>query len=139
MVRRVASRSRWSVADGSGHVQQHPADRFRYQPVHFQVIPKTKPVKGVRMRTLVVFISGIVIGSVIQIAGAQRPASQPNVRLNHVAISVPDMNEALKYYGDKLGFHEVVRNTNQQGQLQSAYIQISRDTFIELQQSNAQR
>jgi catechol 2,3-dioxygenase-like lactoylglutathione lyase family enzyme len=49
------------------------------------------------------------------------------------------MAEALKWYGDKLGFHEVVRNTNAQGQLQSAYIQISRDTFIELQQSNAQR
>jgi len=61
------------------------------------------------------------------------------VRLNHVAISVPDVGDALKYYGEKLGFREVVRNTSPQGQLMSAYIQVSRDTFIELQQANAQR
>jgi catechol 2,3-dioxygenase-like lactoylglutathione lyase family enzyme len=47
--------------------------------------------------------------------------------------------QALTWYGEKLGFHEVVRNANQQGQLMAAYIQVSRDTFIELQQSNAQR
>jgi len=61
------------------------------------------------------------------------------VRLNHVAISVPDVAQALTWYGEKLGFREVVRNTNQQGQLMAAYIQVSRDTFIELQQANAQR
>ena len=90
------------------------------------------------MRGFLLFVAGIVVGTAIQTA-AQSPASQPAVRLNHVAISVPDMAQALTWYGEKLGFHEVVRNTNQQGQLMSAYIQVSRDTFIELQQSNAQR
>ena len=91
------------------------------------------------MRGVLLFVAGIVVGTVIQTTNAQAPAGQPAVRLNHVAISVADMNEALKFYGEKLGIHEVVRNVNQQGQLMSAYIQVSKDTFIELQQSNAQR
>jgi len=52
---------------------------------------------------------------------------------------VPDVAQALSYYNEKLGFREVVRNTSPQGQLASVYIQISRDTFIELQAANAQR
>ena len=91
------------------------------------------------MRGVFLFVAGIIVGAAIQTTGAQGPAAQPPVRLNHVTISVPDVAQALTWYGDKLGFREVVRNTNQQGQLMSAYIQVSRDSFIELQQSNAQR
>src|SRR5437016_12066181 len=97
-----------------------------------------RPIKEVSMRGFVLFVAGILVGTAIQ-TSAQGPASQLAVRLNHVAISVPDVAQALKWYGEKLGFHEVVRNTNQQGQLMAAYIQVSRDTFIELQQANAQR
>lgn len=91
------------------------------------------------MRSVFLFVAGILVGTVIQTAIAQNPSGVANVRLNHVAISVPDITQALTWYGDKLGFHEVVKNTNQQGQVTSAYIQVSRDTFIELQQANAQR
>ena len=91
------------------------------------------------MRGFFLFVAGILVGTVIQTTVAQSPAAQPAVRLNHVAISVPDVAQALTWYGEKLGFREVVRNTNPQGQLMAAYIQVSRDTFIELQQANAQR
>ena len=91
------------------------------------------------MRGFFLFVAGILVGTAIQTTIAQSPPGQPAVRLNHVAISVPEVAEALTWYGGKLGFREVVRNTNQQGQLMSAYIQVSRDTFIELQQSNPQR
>src|SRR5262245_8154403 len=91
------------------------------------------------MRGIVLFVAGILVGTAIQSTGAQSPPNQPPVRLNHVAISVPDVAQALTWYGEKLGFREVVRNTNPQGQLMAAYIQVSRDTFIELQQSNPQR
>lgn len=87
------------------------------------------------MRSVVIFIAGILVGAAIQTTGAQTPANQPDVRLNHVAISVKDLQDALKFYGEKLGFREVVRNPNGQ----SAYIQISRDTFLELQQANNDR
>lgn len=91
------------------------------------------------MRGLMLLVVGIFIGTFIQSGAAQGPSSQPNVRLNHVAISVPNINEALVWYRDTMGFREVIRNANAAGELQSAYIQVSRDTFVELQQSNAER
>ena len=82
------------------------------------------------MRSVVVFVAGILVGTVIQTTGAQTPPNQPTVRLNHVALAVKDLPDALKFYGEKLGFREVVKNPNGM----SAYIQVSRDTFLELQQ-----
>jgi catechol 2,3-dioxygenase-like lactoylglutathione lyase family enzyme len=84
------------------------------------------------MRVIVVFVAGIVVGTAIQSAVAQGRVAR--VRLNHVAISVKDVPEAVKFYGEKLGFGEVVRNPNGR----SAYIQVSRDTFLELQQATEQ-
>ncbi len=91
------------------------------------------------MRSLLLFVAGILVGAAMQTAAGQTPSSPPPVRLNHVAISVPDVGAAIAYYSDKLGFREVVRNTNPQGQLVAAYLQVSRDTFLELQAANAQR
>ena len=49
------------------------------------------------MRGLMLLIGGIVIGIVIGTTTSAPLAqgAQPNVRLNHVAISVPNINEAL--------------------------------------------
>jgi len=85
------------------------------------------------MRTVVVLAVGILAGSAIQSTVAQ--SSRPNVRINHVGLSVTDLAAALKFYQEKLGFNEVIRNPNGM----SAYIQVSRDTFIELQVANAER
>ena len=81
------------------------------------------------MRIVLVFAVGILVGTGLQTAVAQSP--RPNLRLNHVGISVKDLPAALKFYQEKLGFNEVVRNPNGM----SAYIQVSRDTFLELQAS----
>jgi catechol 2,3-dioxygenase-like lactoylglutathione lyase family enzyme len=86
------------------------------------------------MRMFMMFVAGVLVGAAMQTTGAQAPAN-PSVRINHVALSVKDLGEAVKFYGEKLGFREVVRNPNGQ----SAYIQVSRDTFLELQQANEQR
>jgi catechol 2,3-dioxygenase-like lactoylglutathione lyase family enzyme len=91
------------------------------------------------MRGVVLFVAGILVGTAMQSTSAQNKPAPPAVRLNHVAISVPSVADAITYYGDTLGFREVIRNANPQGQLMAAYLQVSRDTFIELQQANAQR
>src|SRR5262249_30868127 len=87
------------------------------------------------MRTAIVFVVGVLVGAAIQTPRAQTPPNQPAVRLNHVALSVKDLPDALKFYGEKLGFREVVRNPNGM----SAYIQVSKDTFLELQQVGEDR
>ena len=85
------------------------------------------------MRIVLVFVVGILVGTAIQTAVAQ--SARPNVRLNHIGISVKDLAGAVQFYQEKLGFNEVVRNPNGM----SAYIQVSRDTFLELQVANAER
>jgi len=82
-----------------------------------------------------VFVAGVLVGVAIQTTGAQTPPNQPAVRLNHVALSVKDLPDALRFYGEKLGFREVVRNPNGL----SAYVQVSQDTFLELQQASDDR
>src|SRR5512134_321462 len=93
------------------------------------------------MRGVMLLTGGIVIGIVISAAGPAPLAqgAQPNVRLNHVAIAVPNINQALAWYRDTMGFQEVIRNVGPQGELRSAYIQVSRDTFLEIQQASAQQ
>jgi predicted enzyme related to lactoylglutathione lyase len=85
------------------------------------------------MRIGLVFVAGILVGAGIHTAVAQ--SARPNLRLNHVGISVKALPAALQFYQEKLGFNEVVRNPNGM----SAYIQVSRDTFLELQVTNAER
>ena len=62
------------------------------------------------MRIVLVFVAGILVGTGIQTIVAQ--SQRPNLRLNHVALSVKDLPEAVKFYQEKLGFNEVVRNPN---------------------------
>ena len=49
------------------------------------------------------------------------------------------MPDALAFYTQKMGFREAFRQTSPDGKLVSAYVQVSKNTFIELQEANAQR
>jgi catechol 2,3-dioxygenase-like lactoylglutathione lyase family enzyme len=90
------------------------------------------------MRGLVIFVAGLVAGISVQQALVAQGAPPP-ARLNHVAIAVPSVAEALTWYTEKLGFREVIRQTDPMGKLTSVYVQISRDTFLEIAEANAQR
>jgi catechol 2,3-dioxygenase-like lactoylglutathione lyase family enzyme len=89
------------------------------------------------MRSAVLFIAGIAVGLAIQ-ASAQNQNSGV-VGLNHVALSVPNLDEALTYYTKTMGFPEAFRSMDEKGQIALVYVQISRNTFVELQPSNPQR
>ena len=84
------------------------------------------------------FVAGIVVGLTIQMAIAQS-ANRGIVGLNHVGIAVPDLDAAITYYTETMGFPEAFRVTNDAGQPVLVYVQISRDTFVELQSVNPQR
>jgi catechol 2,3-dioxygenase-like lactoylglutathione lyase family enzyme len=88
------------------------------------------------MRGCVLFVAGIVVGVAAQTGVAQNVGL---VGLNHVAISVPNLDAAVAYYTKTMGFPEAFRSLDDKGQPTLVYVQISRNTFIELQPSNAQR
>jgi methylmalonyl-CoA/ethylmalonyl-CoA epimerase len=90
------------------------------------------------MRTLSLFVGGIVVGLVVHMAAAQN-RNTGIVGVNHVGIAVPDLDAALTYYTETLGFPEAFRVVADNGQPVLVYVQVSRETFVELQTANAQR
>jgi catechol 2,3-dioxygenase-like lactoylglutathione lyase family enzyme len=78
------------------------------------------------------FVGGLVVGSVGTPLVAQEKTP---LRLNHVQITVPNLNESLAFYRDVLGFQVAFRlPTPEDGRPATAFIQISRDTFLEVAQ-----
>jgi catechol 2,3-dioxygenase-like lactoylglutathione lyase family enzyme len=91
------------------------------------------------MRGSMLFVAGIVVGLAVQTGIAQNVGNVGLVGLNHVAISVPNLDAAVAYYTKTMGFPEAFRSLDEKGQPTLVYVQISKNTFIELQPANAQR
>src|SRR5919109_1763963 len=90
------------------------------------------------MRAAMLFAAGLFAGLAIQIGIAQN--SNPGVvMMNHVGISVPNVDEAVRYYTQKMGYREAFRVNDEKGQPRLVYMQISKNTFLELNPVNAQR
>ena len=92
------------------------------------------------MRGVFLFIAGIVVALAVEAAVAQNQS--PNhgiVGLNHVCIVVPDLDQALNYYTKTLGFPEAFRSKDDKGNVTLVYVQISQNTFIELQPATPQK
>jgi catechol 2,3-dioxygenase-like lactoylglutathione lyase family enzyme len=91
------------------------------------------------MRGVAVFVAGALAGVAITAAVAQSSLS-PNkgvVAMNHVGIIVPDLDKAVEFYTKTMGFPEAFRFINPQSkQVQLVYVQISQNTFVELQPAN---
>jgi catechol 2,3-dioxygenase-like lactoylglutathione lyase family enzyme len=90
------------------------------------------------MRTMFVFVVGLLVGVAAQATLAQNGQGQVQM-MNHVGINVPNIPEAITYYTQKMGYREAFRATNDKGEPTLVYLHISRDTFLELGQANAQR
>src|SRR5579883_800974 len=81
------------------------------------------------------FAAGVFAGSAIQPAGAQQP-TDGSVRLNHVGIAVKDFQESLNFYTKVLGFKVAYALPSPDGKPTTTFLQISRDTFIEMAPAN---
>src|SRR5262245_44554136 len=91
------------------------------------------------MRSTIVFIGGILVGLSVHVVAQTQSQNHGIVQLNHVALSVPDLDAAVVYYTKTMGFPEAFRSLDEKGNTALVYVQVSRDTFIELQPANPQR
>ena len=91
------------------------------------------------MRYPIVFLVGVLTGAGMTTTLAQSGRLPGDNYVNHIAISVPNFDEAFAFYTQKMGFREAFTVRNAQGQPQLAYVQVSRNTFVELQPANANR
>ena len=90
------------------------------------------------MRGAVLFVAGLFTGLAIHVAVAQSSNAGVSM-MNHVGINVPNVAEAVTYYTQKMGYKEAFRANDASGQPRLVYMQISRNTFLELQPATAQR
>ncbi|HVH26065.1 MAG TPA: VOC family protein [Vicinamibacterales bacterium] len=90
------------------------------------------------MRSAMLFAAGLFAGLAVHVAIAQN-ASSGVVMMNHVAINVPNIAEAVTYYTQKMGYREAFRVNDDKGQPRIVYLHISRNTFLELNPANAER
>ena len=88
------------------------------------------------MRTVFVFITGVLIGAAIQPGLAQQGRI---VGLNHVAVSVTDYKGATDFYAKQMGFREAFSFTEADGSPYLTYFQINRNTFVEVMQATPAR
>jgi catechol 2,3-dioxygenase-like lactoylglutathione lyase family enzyme len=89
------------------------------------------------MRSFIVFVAGIVTGMVtLPTLHAQKA---PGVKLNHVGISVENFEAAVSYYQNVMGFREAFAFEDADGKPILTYLQISRDTFLEILPATADR
>ena len=89
--------------------------------------------------TLAVFVIGLLVGGAAMSVGAQGNRVAGNNGVNHVGINVTNMNEAIGYYAKNFGFGEAAVIRDDKGQPTLAFIQVSRNTFIELGPATAER
>src|SRR5215469_15011000 len=99
----------------------------------------TKTWEVIIMRGLVLFGAGTLVDLAITAIAQSQTPNRGIVGLNHVGLSVPDLDKAVEYYTKTMGFPEAFRIKNASGQVQLVYVQVSQNTFVELQPANAQR
>ena len=90
------------------------------------------------MRGAMLFAAGLFVGLSVHVITGQGAGSGV-VMMNHVGINVPNIAEAVTYYTQKMGYREAFRVNDEKGQPRLVYMQISRNTFLELNPANAQR
>lgn len=91
------------------------------------------------MRGLGLFMAGTVLGIFSTQPSAAPQEKAAGLRLNHVGIYVKDFDESMNFYTKIMGFHEAFSFKDKDGKPTLAYLQINRDTFLELAPAGADR
>jgi catechol 2,3-dioxygenase-like lactoylglutathione lyase family enzyme len=88
------------------------------------------------MRIAIVFFTGLVVGIAIESLLAQDGRV---VGLNHVAVSVQDHKGAVDFYTRQMGFREAFSFREPDGTPYFSYLQVNRNTFVEVMQATPNR
>jgi catechol 2,3-dioxygenase-like lactoylglutathione lyase family enzyme len=92
---------------------------------------------AVYLRGFTLFVTGIVVGTVLISPGAAQDAGKGGLRLNHVGIAVKDFQESLNFYTKVMGFRVAYALPSPDGKPTTTFLQINRDTFLEMAPASA--
>lgn len=95
------------------------------------------------MRNLIsgitLFAAGMIAGIVMMQPGAAQPSQSLGLRLNHVGIYAKDYEESMRFYTKVLGLREAFTIKDNNGKPTLTYLQITRDTFLEVAPATGDR
>jgi catechol 2,3-dioxygenase-like lactoylglutathione lyase family enzyme len=95
------------------------------------------------MRTLIggfsLFAAGVIAGMLLMQPSVAQENQNPGLRLNHVGIYTKDYDESMRFYTKIMGFREAFTIKDKDGKPTLTYLQLSKDTFLELAPATAQR
>jgi catechol 2,3-dioxygenase-like lactoylglutathione lyase family enzyme len=92
---------------------------------------------AVYVRGLAVFMAGIVVGTLMMQPSAAQENKNTGLTLNHVGIAVKDFPESLNFYTKVMGFRVAYAMPSPDGKPTTTFLQINRDTFLEMAPANA--
>lgn len=91
------------------------------------------------IRGVVLFTAGTIFGAFAMQPGAAPQEKTTGLRLNHFGIYVKDFDESMNFYTRTMGFREAFTLKDKDGKPTLAYLQMNRDTFLELAPATADR
>jgi catechol 2,3-dioxygenase-like lactoylglutathione lyase family enzyme len=95
------------------------------------------------MRSLIggvgLFAAGIGVGVFLMSPAVAQQSQNTGLRLNHVGIYTKDFDESMRFYTQTMGLREAFTIRDKDGKPTLAYLQISKDTFLELAPATAAR
>jgi catechol 2,3-dioxygenase-like lactoylglutathione lyase family enzyme len=87
---------------------------------------------------LTIFVAGAAAGVLLMQPSAAQNRN-PGLRLNHFGIYAKDFDESMRFYTQTMGFKEAFTIRDNAGKPTLAYLQITKDTFLEIAPSTAER
>ena len=91
------------------------------------------------MSGLALFAAGVGFGIYMMLPAAAQQSQNPGLRLNHVGIYAKDYDESMRFYTQTVGLREAFTIRDASGKPTLTYLQISKDTFLELAPATAER
>src|SRR5215467_11151286 len=83
-------------------------------------------------RALGLFAAGAIFGSLVLRPSAAQEKKNTNLHVNHVGIAVKDVDATVAYYTKVMGYRVAFKFPSPDGKPTTTYMQISRDTFLEI-------
>jgi catechol 2,3-dioxygenase-like lactoylglutathione lyase family enzyme len=91
------------------------------------------------IRNASLFAAGIIVGAFLMQPSAAQQNQKPGLRLNHVGIYAKDYDESMRFYTQTIGLKEAFTIKDAAGKPTLTYLQINKDTFLELAPATAER
>jgi catechol 2,3-dioxygenase-like lactoylglutathione lyase family enzyme len=88
---------------------------------------------------ITLFAAGMLAGILMMQPSAAQPGQSLGLRLNHVGVYAKDYDASMRFYTQTMGLKEAFTIRDNAGKPTLSYLQITRDTFLEVAPATGDR